>query len=84
MKVEIREIGNDVDNKKRVAFTITSDNEQKYLIDKSVTILSGKTNDDYIKEKIKFALNIKPKQHDFMIGEKINKYMKRHMNVTGG
>ena len=41
-------------------------------------------SDDYIKEKIKFALNIKPKQHDFMIGEKINKYMKRHMNVTGG
>ena len=41
-------------------------------------------SDDYIKEKIKFALNIKPKQQDFMIGEKINKYMKRHMNVTGG
>ena len=41
-------------------------------------------SNDYIKEKIKFALNIKPKQHDFMIGEKINKYMKRHMNVTGG
>ena len=39
---------------------------------------------ELIKEKIKFALNIKPKQHDFMIGEKINKYMKRHMNVTGG
>ena len=41
-------------------------------------------SDDYIKEKIKFALNIKPTQHDFIIGEKINKYMKRHMNVTGG
>jgi len=23
-------------------------------------------------------------KHDFMIGTKINKYMKRHMNVTGG
>ena len=41
-------------------------------------------SDDYIKEKIRFALNIKPKNHDFMIGSKINKYMKRHMNVTGG
>ena len=41
-------------------------------------------SDNYIKEKIKFALNIKPKNHDFMIGSKINKYMKRHMNVTGG
>ena len=41
-------------------------------------------SDNYIKEKIKFALNIKPKNHDFMIGTKINKYMKRHMNVTGG
>ena len=41
-------------------------------------------SDDFIKEKIRFALNIKPKNHDFMIGAKINKYMKRHMNVTGG
>jgi len=41
-------------------------------------------SDNFIKEKIKFALNIKPKNHDFMIGTKINKYMKRHMNVTGG
>ena len=54
MKVEIREIG-DVDNKKRVAFTITSDNEQKYLIDKSVTLSSGKSNDDYIKEAYDLA-----------------------------
>ena len=41
-------------------------------------------SDNFIKEKIKFALNIKPKNHDFMVGAKINKYMKRHMNVTGG
>ncbi len=41
-------------------------------------------SNNYIKEKIRFALNIKPKNHDFMIGSKINKYMKRHMNVTGG
>ena len=54
MKVEIREIG-DVDNKKRVAFTITSDNQQKYLIDKSVTLSSGKSNDDYIKEAYDLA-----------------------------
>ena len=47
-------------------------------------IMRNDYSDDYIKEKIKFALNIKPKNHDFMIGNKINKYMKRHMNVTGG
>ena len=41
-------------------------------------------SDNYIKEKIRFALNIKPKKHDFMNGTKINKYIKRHMNVTGG
>jgi len=41
-------------------------------------------SNNYIKDKIKFALNIKPKKHDFMIENKINKYMKRHMNVTGG
>ena len=41
-------------------------------------------SDNYIKEKIKFALNIKPEKHDFMVGSKINQYMKRHMNVTGG
>ena len=47
-------------------------------------IMRNDFSDEYIKEKIKFALNIKPKKHDFMIGTKINKYMKRHMNVTGG
>ena len=47
-------------------------------------IMRNEFSDDYIKEKIKFALNIKPKEHDFMIGSKINQYMKRHMNVTGG
>ena len=41
-------------------------------------------SDNYIKEKIRFALNVKPKKHDFMNGTKINKYIKRHMNVTGG
>ena len=59
MKVEIREIG-DVDNKKRVAFTITSDNQQKYLIDKSVTLSSGKSNDDYIKEAYDLAKTLFP------------------------
>ncbi len=47
-------------------------------------IMRNDYSDNYIKEKIRFALNIKPKKHDFMIGSKINKYMKRHMNVTGG
>ena len=41
-------------------------------------------SDNYIKEKIRFALNVKPKKHDFMNGTKINKYIKRHMNITGG
>ena len=47
-------------------------------------IMRNDYSDNYIKEKIRFALNIKPKNHDFMIDSKINKYMKRHMNVTGG
>ena len=47
-------------------------------------IMRKEYSDNFIKEKIKFALNIKPKNHDFMVGTKINKYMKRHMNVTGG
>ncbi len=47
-------------------------------------IMRNDYSNNYIKEKIKFALNIKPKNHDFMTGTKINKYMKRHMNVTGG
>ena len=47
-------------------------------------IMRNHHSDNYIKEKIRFALNIKPKNHDFMIDNKINKYMKRHMNVTGG
>ena len=45
---------------------------------------ASKTGVDNIREIIKFSLKIKPKKHDFMIGTKINKYMKRHMNVTGG
>ena len=49
-----------------------------------MNIMRKDYSDNYIKEKIKFALNIKPKNHDFMIGSNINKYMKRHMNVTGG
>ncbi len=47
-------------------------------------IMRNDYSDNYIKEKIRFALNIKPKKHDFMIDNKINKYIKRHMNVTGG
>ena len=41
-------------------------------------------SDETIKEKILFALNIKPKKHDFIIDKDIKPYMKRHMNVTGG
>ena len=40
--------------------------------------------DEYIKDKIRFALSIKPKRHDFLITPNSKPYMKRHMNVTGG
>ena len=32
-------------------------------------ILRKDFSDEYIKEKIRFALNIKPKKHDFMINK---------------
>ena len=41
-------------------------------------------SNEYIKDKIKFALNIKPKKHDFIIDKNIKPYMTRFMNVTGG
>ena len=47
-------------------------------------IMRSDRGDDFIKEKIRFALSIKPKRHDFMINSEIKPYMKRHMNVTGG
>ena len=40
--------------------------------------------DDYIKEKIRFALSIKPKRHNFIINSKVKPYINRHMNETGG
>jgi len=47
-------------------------------------ILRNDYSDDYIKEKIKYALRIKPKKHDFLIQKNTRPYMQRHMNVTGG
>ena len=47
-------------------------------------ILRNDYSNKYIKEKIKFALKIKPKKHDFLIQENTKPYMQRHMNVTGG
>ena len=47
-------------------------------------ILRKDYSDDFIKEKILYALRIKPKSHDFLIEEKTKPYMQRHMNVTGG
>ena len=41
-------------------------------------------SDDHIKEKILYALKIKPKRHDFIIEENLKPYVQRHMNVTGG
>ena len=47
-------------------------------------ILRKDYSDDYIKEKISYAMKIKPLKHDFLIDENIKPYMQRHMNVTGG
>jgi len=47
-------------------------------------ILRSDRGDAFIQEKIKFALSVKPKRHDFIINSKIKPYIKRHMNVTGG
>ena len=47
-------------------------------------ILRNDYSNEYIKEKISYAMKIKPKKHDFLIDEKTKPYMQRHMNVTGG
>jgi cyclic pyranopterin phosphate synthase len=47
-------------------------------------ILRSDFSNNYIKEKILFAMKIKPKRHDFLIDEETKPYVKRHMNVTGG
>ena len=47
-------------------------------------ILRSDYSDEYIKDKIKFALKIKPKSHDFVINKDIQPYMTRYMNMTGG
>ena len=47
-------------------------------------ILRNGYSDKYIKDKIRFALSIKPKRHDFTITPSSKPYMRRHMNVTGG
>tara|TARA_Y100000996_G_scaffold146563_1_gene112852 strand:- start:353 stop:1345 length:993 start_codon:yes stop_codon:yes gene_type:complete len=47
-------------------------------------ILRNDFSDNYIKDQIKASLRIKAKKHDFMIGDNIKPYLKRHMNVTGG
>ena len=47
-------------------------------------ILRNDRSDDFIKEKIKFALSIKPKKHDFIINSEVKPYINRYMNETGG
>ena len=47
-------------------------------------ILRNDYSDEYIKEKMKFALSIKPEKHDFIIKKNLKPYMNRLMNVTGG
>ena len=55
-----------------------------FLVARERQILRNDHNDEYIKDKIRFALSIKPKRHDFLITPNSKPYMKRHMNVTGG
>ena len=47
-------------------------------------ILRSDRGDDFIKEKIRFALSVKPKRHDFIINSDTKPYINRHMNETGG
>ena len=47
-------------------------------------ILRKDFSNEYIKDKIKLALKIKPKKHDFIIEKNLKPYITRHMNVTGG
>jgi len=47
-------------------------------------ILRNDFSDNYIKDQIKASLRVKAKKHDFMIGDNVKPYLKRHMNVTGG
>ena len=47
-------------------------------------ILRTDRGDEYIKDKIRFALSIKPKRHDFIINSAVKPYINRHMNETGG
>ena len=47
-------------------------------------ILRTDRSDEYIKEKIRFALSIKPKRHDFIINSEVKPYINRYMNETGG
>ena len=47
-------------------------------------ILRKDYSNDLIKNKILFALKIKPEKHDFIIQKNSKPYIKRFMNVTGG
>ena len=47
-------------------------------------ILRNDYGNDLIKEKILYALKIKPKKHDFIIEKNTKPYISRFMNVTGG
>ena len=47
-------------------------------------ILRTDRGDEYIKDKIRFALSIKPKRHDFIINSEVKPYISRYMNETGG
>lgn len=50
MQVKVLEINDTEDNKKRVCFTVTANNDEKYVIDKRVDKSDKKTIHDYINE----------------------------------
>jgi len=47
-------------------------------------ILRTDRDDNFIKDKIRLALSVKPKSHDFIINSEVKPYINRHMNETGG
>ena len=53
MKVTIKNFENQ-DGKKLVGFLITDDNSQKFVIDKLLPLVEGKSNEEYVQEA--FAL----------------------------
>jgi CHASE1-domain containing sensor protein len=56
MKYEIKNFQNQ-DNEKLVGFWVINDNNQRLAIDKTVPIVDGKTNEQYIQEALILCQN---------------------------